>query len=55
MLELFYALIGAFDSNLALFEGDPNETVGILLFVCYIVFSNVILINIVIAAFSVSF
>ena len=55
MLELVYMLIGQFDSTLSLFEGDPNESVGFLLFMTYLVISNVSLMSIIIATFSVSF
>ena len=52
-LELFFALNGQFDSSPSIFEGDPNESVGALLFVVYIFFSGVILMNIVTATFAV--
>ena len=53
-LELLFSLNGQFDSDPSIFEGDPNETIGILLFAIYITMSGAVLMNIMTATFAVS-
>ena len=53
LLELFFTLIADGDGNPHMFEGDPNESVGVVLLVAYVIFCYVVLMNVVIATFAV--